>query len=340
MKRIDGAYGEGGGQILRTSLSLAAVTRTPVEVSNIRAGRTKPGLLKQHLCAVQAVNAVCGGRLQGAELGSPRVVFEPGAIRPGDYHFAVGSAGSASLVLQTLIPPLLTASRSSRVVIEGGSHNPAAPPFEFLDRVFASVLEPMGAKVDLQLERAGFYPTGGGRIVAAIEPAPAGLGAFERLDRGALTDQRGEILTSGLAAHVARRERAELQTRLGDDFPVRVCPCAAVGPGNAVIVDLSFEHGRAVFVGFGARGKPAETVAAEAAAQATAFVEANVAVDVHLADQLIIPLAMGAGGAFRTGRLSGHTQTNIAVVSQFLPSEIRARPDGPDRVVVEAYPRT
>ena len=158
MLTIDGSQGEGGGQILRTSLALAAISGQPVEVTHVRAGRKKPGLLRQHLCAVKAAAAVCNGYLEGAELGSKHIRFEPGPVTPGDHRFSVGSAGSASLVLQTVLPPLLMADAPSVVRIEGGTHNPSAPPFEFIERVFAPALAEMGASVRVTMERAGFFP--------------------------------------------------------------------------------------------------------------------------------------------------------------------------------------
>ena len=330
MKRIDGSYGEGGGQILRSSLSLSALTGQAVEIVNVRAGRKKPGLLKQHLCAVKAAASICGGSVEGAELGSGRVRLEPGPVRPGEHHFAIGSAGSASLVLQTVLPPLLVAESPSRVVVEGGTHNPGAPPFEFLDRVFCPALRSMGAEIDVRLDRAGFFPTGGGRIVADIRPPAGGLGPLRRVDRGALVRRHGWVVSSGLPAHVARRERRELQDRLGGDLKIGTSAYEAFGVGNAVLVEQTFEHASAVFVGFGARGKASEKVAADAARQAVAFAANGAAVDEYLADQLLLPMAIGQGGAFSTVPLSLHSTTNIEVIREFVSVsvQVEATPQG------------
>ena len=321
MKTIDGSFGEGGGQILRSSLALAAVTQTAVEVVNVRAGRKKPGLLKQHLCAAKAAATVCNGKLDGAELGSRHVVLRPQAVQPGAYRFSVGSAGSAVLVLQTVLPPLLWADGPSTVTVEGGTHNRFAPPFEFLERVFRPALAAIGGQLELNLERAGFFPVGGGRIVAHIRPLtdPRPLQMTERV---AMSAQRGVILTSALPGHVVRRERSALQARLGHDLDVHVVECESPGPGNAVLVEQTYGLARSIFTGFGERGRPAESVASEAADAATRFRAANVPVDEYLADQLLLPMALGRGGAFKTVALSAHSTTHIHVLEQLLDARI------------------
>ena len=338
MKTIDGSFGEGGGQILRSSLSLALMTQTEVEIVNVRSGRSKPGLLKQHLCAVNAAVQICDGQADGAELGSQRVRLRPGPVRAGTYRFSVGSAGSASLVLQTVLPPLMRAAGPSRVTVEGGTHNPAAPPFEFLNDAFGPAIRAMGAQLDLHLDRAGFYPSGGGRIVADIRPPSAAWVPFVRVDRGALIERRASILSSGLPAHVERRERAVLQARLGEDLRVVPGRYEAFGPGNAVVVELVYESGRSVFVGFGARGKKAERVAAEAADQAERFMASSTAVDPYLADQLLLPMVVGAGGQFSTGPLTAHASTNIFVIKQFVDAEIRVESAAEGSSVVNVQP--
>jgi RNA 3'-terminal phosphate cyclase (ATP) len=168
--RIDGSFGEGGGQILRSSLSLSLVTGKPFRIENIRANREKPGVLRQHLTAVQAAAEVGSAEVEGASLGSKALTFVPGKIRSGEFRFAIGTAGSGTLVLQTILPALITAAGPSRIEIEGGTHNPAAPPFDFLQRSFIPLIERMGPKVKLELQRYGFYPAGGGRFVVEITP--------------------------------------------------------------------------------------------------------------------------------------------------------------------------
>lgn len=314
---IDGSQGEGGGQILRTSLSLAAITGKTLTLHDIRAGRQKPGLLRQHLTGVQAIAAITGGQLEGAALGSRELVLRPGPVRPGDYHFAIGSAGSASLVLQTVLWPLLMAGGPSRVVVEGGTHNSMSPPFDFLARTFLPVLARMGARVELTLDRHGFYPAGGGRMVCAITPCAA-LQPLELLEAGPHLATRARALVANLPISIAHRELDTLRGKLvlSDAEPRSVI---AMGPGNVVLIELEHTHVTEVVIGFGEKGKAAEVVARRAAKEATRYLELGAPVGEHLADQLIIPLALAGRGTFRTGPLSLHTRTNIDVVSAFLP---------------------
>ena len=182
---VDGSQGEGGGQIVRSSLALALVTGRSLVVDNIRARRRKPGLMPQHLAAVHAAKRVCSGDIQGAEIGSACLRFEPHHVRGGDYSFDVGTAGSTTLVLQTVLPALLIADAPSTVVIEGGTHNPWAPPFDFLQQAFLPLVCRMGPRVTMTLSRHGFYPAGGGQLIVKIEPCPR-LAGFDLLERGAL----------------------------------------------------------------------------------------------------------------------------------------------------------
>src|SRR5215470_13994646 len=166
--RIDGSFGEGGGQILRSSLSLSLVTGKPFRIENIRANREKPGLLRQHLTAVPAAAEVGAAEVEGASLGSKALSFVPGKVRAGEFRFAIGTAGSGTLGHQTILPALITAVGPSRIDIEGGTHNPAAPPFDFLERSFIPLIERMGPKVKFELQRFVFYPGGGGRMVLEV----------------------------------------------------------------------------------------------------------------------------------------------------------------------------
>src|SRR6185503_15943515 len=189
MITIDGSQGEGGGQILRTSLTLSLVTGQPFRLENIRAGRQKPGLLRQHLTAVEAARTVGTAEVNGATPGSRTLEFRPGTVTPGNYRFAVGTAGSATLVLQTILPPLLTASGVSTLTLEGGTHNPYAPPFDFLARCFVPLIQRMGPRIDLEMGRPGFYPAGGGKFQARIEPVKR-LARFDLMTRGEILQQR------------------------------------------------------------------------------------------------------------------------------------------------------
>jgi RNA 3'-terminal phosphate cyclase (ATP) len=315
---VDGSQGEGGGQILRTSLSLSMATGRPVRVERIRAGRRKPGLLRQHLTAVRAAAAISAATVTGDEPGSMSLTFQPGEVRGGEYDFAVGTAGSAALVLQTVLPALLGAAIASRVVVEGGTHNPAAPPFEFLARTFAPALRAMGAHVDLTLLRPGFYPAGGGAIEATIQPwsdrRPLAL-----VERGAVLERRATVLLAHLPSHIAERELSVVARRLGlapESCTVEQVDTSA-GPGNVVLVEVASESVTEVIASFGEAGVRAEAVADAAAKAAREYLAAGVPVGTHLADQLLLPMALGAGGRFRTLPLSRHARTNAEVIRQF-----------------------
>ncbi len=208
MLRIDGSFGEGGGQILRTSLSLSMVTGRPFRIENIRARRERGGLLRQHLTAVRAAVEICDGQVEGASLGSTALTFKPGRVKSGDYHFAIGTAGSGTLVLQTVLPALMTADGRSRIVIEGGTHNQSAPPFHFLERAFLPLVRRMGPKVTVQLERYGFYPAGGGRFLAEIQPSGV-LQPFDLAERGEIVSRGVTAIVANLPRHIALREAAK-----------------------------------------------------------------------------------------------------------------------------------
>jgi RNA 3'-terminal phosphate cyclase (ATP) len=252
MIRIDGSFGEGGGQILRTSLSLSAVTGKPFRIEKIRAGRERPGLLRQHLTALLAAAEVCGADVQGASLGSTELTFSPGKVRPGEYKFSVGTAGSGTLVFQTLLPALMLTSQPSRLVIEGGTHNTAAPPFDFLARSFLPLLERMGPKVQLQFERYGFYPAGGGRFCAEIHPVKA-LEGIQIGQRGEITLRRATAVVANLPRHIAQRELETVGKMLNwgpEAFSILESRDSA-GPGNIVMIEIGSSEVTEIFSAFG-----------------------------------------------------------------------------------------
>lgn len=334
MITIDGSQGEGGGQILRTSLALSAITGTPVTITNVRAKRPKPGLQRQHLVAVLAAARVCGGQVEGAELGSRQLTLHPQQPIAGDYRFDIGSAGSCTLVLQTVLPILLHADGPSTVTITGGTHNGMAPPVEFLAESFLPVLHRVGISASLELQRHGFYPAGGGAIRATIQPAfgkNGGTVPFELLERGKAIDRRAEVLIANLPAHVASREAQAVKHGLHwshdevDEREVR-----ADGPGNAIIARLRHANLTTVVSAFGELRKPAEKVAQEVVKQIRRHSEAGVPVCEHLADQLLLPLALGAGGRFRTVAPSDHTTTNAAIIAMFLGEVVTMAQQGAD----------
>lgn len=323
---IDGSHGEGGGQILRTSLCLSALTRAPVRLSRIRAGRRKPGLRRQHLTALRTIGQVCGARIEGDELGSSTVHFTPGPIRAGDYHVRIGTAGSTTLVLQTVCWALLRAPGPSSLVIEGGTHNPMAPSADFLIRTFLPAARRLGARLDIRLGRHGFYPAGGGRLEARFEPSE--LSASELLERGAAGTYGATALIANLPASVARRELEALHGALGwSRRELKVERVESPGPGNALCLDLRHAHLTTVITRIGEKGVLAEEVARQAAREARTYLDApGAAVDEHLADQLLIPMAIAGGGAFTTTEPSLHTRTNAAVIARFLPVEFDLSP--------------
>jgi len=321
---LDGSVGEGGGQILRTALGLSLVTGTPFTIDRIRAGREKPGLLRQHLTAVNAAAEIGKAEVRGAAIGSRALTFRPGPVTPGTYAFAVGSAGSATLVFQTVLPALLTASSPSSLSFEGGTHNAWAPPYEFLEKAFLPLLARMGARVSARLDRRGFYPAGGGRFTVRIEPAPR-LERLDLLERGKVRAKRGTAIVSSLSPSIAQRELKVLERSLSID---RTCLKSvedkeSAGPGNVVHVEIESEHVTDLFTGFGEKKLSSEVVGRRLAEEVTAYLESGAPVGEHLADQLLIPLALAGGGSFVTMPLSPHSTTNMDVIAQFLPRKFR-----------------
>jgi len=317
---IDGSTGEGGGQILRSSLALSVCLGRPFHISGIRSGRKKPGLMRQHLTAVRAAASISGATLRGDAIGSVELLFEPGAVRPGEYTFSVGSAGSATLVLQTVLPALLTATASSRLVLEGGTHNPFAPPFDFIDRVFLPIVNSMGPRVTAVLEQPGFHPAGGGRFVVTIEPVRQ-LHPLDLLERGASRSRAATVLIAKLPAGVAEREMKIVERKLGwPDTCRRIVDCPnSAGPGNILILEIESERCVAMFTGFGRLGVRAEAVAEQAIQQARRYLSSSAALDVNIADQILLPLALAGPGCFSSVSLSKHATTNLEVIRRFMP---------------------
>jgi RNA 3'-terminal phosphate cyclase (ATP) len=329
---LDGSQGEGGGQILRTALSLSLCTGRPFRMVNIRAGRKTPGLMRQHLTAVQAAAEIGGAKVEGDRVGSQTLRFVPGPIRGGEYRFSIGTAGSCTLVFQTVLPALLRADAPSRVVLRGGTHNPFAPPFHFLERAFLPLLRRMGAEVALELARFGFYPAGGGEFTATIGPVPK-LSPLVLSERGERLESWAESYIAALPVHIARRELDVAGKRLGwGEDRLRLRGLANdQGPGNALLITLRHEHVTEVFTGFGEKGVTAETVAERTVDQARRYLASGAAVGPFLADQLLLPLALAGGGVFTASALSRHTLSNAEVIRQFLAVDIRMEKIGDSR---------
>jgi RNA 3'-terminal phosphate cyclase (ATP) len=324
MLTIDGSMGEGGGQILRSALSLSLCGRRAFQIVNIRARRRQPGLRPQHLAAVRAAAEICSAEVEGATIGAQTLRFAPGELKPGSYRFSIGTAGSAGLVLQTLLPALLTAERPSDLTLEGGTHNPLAPTFEYLARAYLPLIERMGPKVTTELVRHGFEPAGGGLVRSRIEPVRH-LAPLHLEDRGAVRRLEAAILLSKLPRHIAEREAAVLAEMLplASDAITQQVVDDSPGPGNVVTLLVIAEQLTEAFVGFGRRGVPAEQVAQNVAQEVRGYLAAEAPVGVHLADQLLLPLALAGRGSFVTVRPSGHTLTNIRVIQAFLAVHIR-----------------
>jgi RNA 3'-terminal phosphate cyclase (ATP) len=321
---IDGSFGEGGGQILRTSLGLSLVTRKPFRMVNIRAGRKEPGLLRQHLTAVNAAARIGSAEITGASIGSRELTFSPQTILAGYHAFAVGTAGSATLVLQTVLPALIIADAPSRLTLEGGTHNPYAPPFDFLARVFLPLVDRMGARVTATLERPGFYPAGGGKFEVTISPA-AELSRLDLPERGAVLAKRARAVVANLPVSIAERELRVIAQKLSwkDEWLSVEKVDNSRGPGNVVMIEIECEHVTEIFTGFGERGVRAEAVADNAVKCARQYLAVEAAAGEYLADQLLVPIALAGGGSFTATRLSRHMTTNIEVVRKFLDVEIR-----------------
>lgn len=335
MIELDGTMHEGGGQIVRSALTLSMISGKPFRISKIRGRRKVPGLLRQHLVAVQAATRVSQARVTGDALGSTELTFEPGPVTAAALSLAIGSAGSTTLVLQTIVPALLRASGPSTITVEGGTHNPLAPTFEFLEHAWAPVLRRLGASIELRLERHGFYPKGGGRIVVGVTPAD--LRPLDLDRRGALTGlEVRTILSDSLPSHILEREISQAVLRLPRRSPALVRQhVPSDGMGNAMALIATYEGVTHVSTSLGEKGVPAEEVADELIDDFEQFHERDVPVGEHLADMLPVVFALAGGGSFVTGDLSLHATTQLDLVPRFLDVELRTSSVGEGRLRVD-----
>ncbi len=326
MLHIDGSTGEGGGQVLRSSLALAILTGQSVHLTNIRAGRAKPGLQPQHLESVRAAAQICGGQVHGAALNSQQLLFEPGEVHAGRYRFDIGTAGAAPLVLQTIFLPLARAQDSSNVTITGGTHVPHSPCYQYLERQWLPTLQSSGFWARLTMERAGFYPQGGGEIQALIRPVEV-IQPYQCLQRGKLLRIRGISAISNLDEGIARRQKLQALRRLEpicEDSKIETMRMPSPGKGTQLMVQAEFEHSTCCYFSLGAIGKRAEQVADEAVDALEAFLASDGAIDEYLADQLLLPLAFASGPSqFRTARVTLHLLTNTEILQTFLPIQVQ-----------------
>lgn len=345
MIEIDGSQGEGGGQMVRSSLALSMLTGQPFLLDNIRARRKNPGLQRQHLTAVLAAGQISGAGMIGASLHSSRLQFAPGPAQAGSYRFDIGTAGSASLVLQTVLLPLMLAEGHSELTLVGGTHNPLAPPYEFFALAYLPQLHRLGLHASVELVRRGFFPVGGGELRVAVSPATE-LRDFELLESGELLKQEVQVIVARLPESVAQREVGALKARLGwkkESFKI-VEDTTSRGPGNAVLVVLELQNVTEVIVSFGERGKRAEQVAQEAAEETLAYLKSTAPVGPHLADQLLLPLGIAASrgrtGRFRTMPLTQHSLTHIEILQRFLEVEITTQDQDDGSVMIQLGPPT
>jgi RNA 3'-terminal phosphate cyclase (ATP) len=323
MIEIDGSEGEGGGQILRSALSLSMCTDQPFRLKNIRAKREKPGLMRQHLTALLAAAAICDASVTGADIGSGEITFRPARVKPGDYQFAIGTAGSCTLVLQTLLPPLLTASSSSTIRVTGGTHNKASPPVDFLQRSYLPLVERMGPTVQLDLVRHGFYPRGGGEILAHVTPS-ARLSPLSLTERGVRKGGYAEAYIAGIPMHVASRELEIVGKMLnwpGENLHVRGLS-GEFGPGNALTITVEHDAITEVFTGFGEKGVSAESVAKRAVDATRNYLASEAPVGPHLADQLLLPMALAGSGEFVTMPVTQHFESHVSIIRAFMDRRI------------------
>jgi len=341
---VDGSMGEGGGQILRTSLALACITGRNLHIENIRAARRNPGLAKQHLICVRAACEICGGQCEGAAIGSKVLDFQPGPIHGGNFTFDIGSAGSATLVIQTILPALFLADKTSTVTVTGGTHNPWAPPFDFLAETFLPAIGTAGFDADCKLEKYGFFPAGGGKIALDVRPRQEKSNQpIDFCEPAENIQIQARVYTAKLPDHIAQRQKKLLlQTKLKFQNIEHIEVTDSDGPGNCIMIRLVATSGGSlkaegfgdgsprttVFTAFGQRGKPSEKVVGEVVSLAEDFLLSGAAVDRFSADQLLIYMAISKSGCYTTNDLTTHLTTNIETIKKFLPVDFTIEQQG------------
>ncbi len=319
----------GGGQVLRSSLGLSLLTGKVIKLTGIRSASSKPGLRSQHMACVDAAARISSARVHGNQHGSDWLRFEPGTVEAGEYQFDLGSAGSCTLVLQTILPALMLGKQASRITLKGGTHNPMAPPFDFIERAFAPLLARMGPQLNMQLVRPGYYPKGQGKMVVEIHPA-ANLKPLELIERGRIVETRARAYQTKRSHAAADRVFKEVHKQL--DWPFRkmkvVADRAGLHPGNVLFLEVESEGLTEVFTGFGLKHVRAEDMARRVCDHAESYLEQDSPVGTYLADQLLIPLALAGSGTFRTVAASDHTRTNMRVIEKMLPVKFESTEAG------------
>jgi RNA 3'-terminal phosphate cyclase (ATP) len=322
---FDGAIGEGGGQILRSCLTLSVATGQSFTLKNIRAGRKKPGLRPQHMRAVQLAAAISEARINGAEIGSTRITFSPQSIQAGKYQSNIGTAGSTALVLQTIYLPLSLHDRPSSITISGGTHSPLSPSYDFIKQHWLQFLKRMEFRINLEMVQAGFYPEGGGKIRGTINPIKT-IYPLNILNRGQLNQIRGSSAVANLDRSIAERQREQVIRRLGRHYPlndIRIRNISSNFKGTTLYLVCEFEHSQCCYFSLGAKGKPAEQVADEVCEKIVNFLSIDATIDEYLADQLLLPLSFANGSSsFSTVKVTNHLRTNAEVIQQFNAADI------------------
>ena len=342
MIKIDGSQGEGGGQLVRSALTLSLLTGDRVQIDNIRANRPNPGLSHQHLAAVKAAQTIGKGEVNGGKLGSTKLEFHPRTIKPGRYRFNIGTAGATTLVLQTVFLPLSVAKATSSIKITGGTHVPWSPSYDYMEMQWLPYMNKLGFEAHISLDLAGFYPKGGGQIQGRIKPIDS-IYPLEILDRGPLKQIRGISAVANLDRRIAERQRNQVIRRLGDKYKlndIRVRQLPSNFKGTIMLLLGEFEFSQCCYFSLGKPGKPAERVADEAINALESFMATNGVIDEYLADQLLLPLAFASGRSrFRSAKLTNHLITNADLIKKFINVEIDI--DGvigqPGLVTVQPY---
>lgn len=327
---IDGSQGEGGGQVLRTALSFAALLQRPLEIHNIRARRPKPGLRPQHLAAVRALAKITAADVAGDHENSTSLRFTPHRITGGNYRFNIGTAGAVTLLAAAILPPLLFAAKRSQIVITGGTHVPFSPIFHYMQEIFLPLLRRMGGEVDAKLQTWGWYPKGGGACTIQVSPC-RGLQALNFPRRGELRSLDLLLGLAGLPMHIVDREENHVRGRLrknGFEIKRRFAAVSSPGQGNVLFLKGAFEESLAGFSALGKKGKQAEQVAEELCQDWLHFAHGNGSVEAHLADQILLYMALAEGHSFLiTEKVTGHLLTNIEIIKQFLPVHFELDPE-------------
>jgi len=324
MIEIDGSYGEGGGQILRTALSLSCLLKKPFRIFNIRKARKKPGLMPQHLTSVRAAQLLSDAEVMGDHTGSTELSFSPREVKGGDFFFDIGTAGSTSLVLQTIIPSLVFSKEKTTVTLKGGTHVPYSPSFNYLSGVFASFLKRIGIEIQFTIESYGFYPRGGGKVRADIFPAKE-IKPLRIEERGNILMLKGYSGVGNLPLSIAERQRNAMLEKIYSQIKDLKCPVdieplnvSTPGQGTFIFIQSESENSIAGFTSLGERGKRAESVGEDAASEFLQYYSTDAALDPHISDQIVLYLSICRDeSVFTTSCITEHLMTNLWVIGLF-----------------------